>query len=390
MKRSDLFIRLMTGIIFLAVAIYGGVVLYDTVANPYETAIAVSYTVEETFPAQGYIVRTETILSDFSAAVLPIVREGEKVASGQAIAIEYFNRDALETAAEIRALTMKIAGLEAYGGINEQARREIVTSLSEAVHAGDLRRLDEITMDIEANIFFAETDVQVLKDRLEELQGRSINARTVYAPLSGNFSHVVDGFEHITPDMIEDMLPSDFQAHFRTPLEVTGAGKLVTGFRWYYVAEMNYDEAIRLTAGETKVVQFSGTYQAHVEMLVESVGKRSGDACVVLFSSTSGIQDVASLRFLRAVVINDVVTGVRIPREAVRLEDRDGVITEYVYLQTSGYAERVDIERIPAGNPYESSDSYLVRDGTETGSPLRVGSIIIVKANDLYHGKVVG
>jgi hypothetical protein len=37
----------------------------------------------------------------------------------------------------------------------------------------------------------------------------------------------------------------------------------------------------------------------------------------------------------------------------------------------------------------ESGDSYLVRDGAETNSPLRVDSIIIVKANNLYHGKVV-
>jgi hypothetical protein len=37
-----------------------------------------------------------------------------------------------------------------------------------------------------------------------------------------------------------------------------------------------------------------------------------------------------------------------------------------------------------------TGDSYLVRDGAESGTPLRAGSTIIVKANDLYDGKVVG
>lgn len=390
MKRSDLFIRLMTGIIFLAVAVYAGVIIYDTISNPYETAVASVYTVEEVFPAYGYIVRTETVLSDFRPSVLPIVREGEKVASGQAMAIEYLSRSDLETAGEIRALTMRIAGLEASGGWSDSMRRDAVMNLSTAVHTGDLRRLDELSLNIETSIFVTETDLDLLRSQLEELQIRNINAKTIYAPVSGNFSGSVDGFEHISPDSVSDMIPSDLHAHFKTPLNVTGAGKLVTGFRWYFAAEMNYDEAISLSAGDTKTVQFSGTYQAQVEMRVESVGKREGDCCVVLFSSDRGVHEVASQRILRAVVINDVVSGIRVPKEAVRLETRGEDVIEYVYLQTSGYAERVNIERIPAENPYETADSYLVRNGIETGSPLREGSTIIVKANNLYHGKVVG
>ena len=390
MKRSDFFIRLMTGVIFLAVLVVAVYTGYNAVVNLYETTPAVSYTVEETFAAQGYIVRTESVLVDFSPAVLPIVREGEKVASGQAIAIEYLSLDALETAGEIRSLTMKIAQLESSGVTDDTVGRAAVLELSKSVHTQNFRMLDEVSLEIETGIFVSETDIDVLRDRLETLQGRAINARTVYAPVSGNFSHIVDGFEHILPSSLSDMLPSDLHAHFRSPLDVTGAGKLITNFRWYYVAEMNYNDAIRLTVGQNKVVQFSGAYQASVEMLVESIGRRADDTCVVLFSSDRGIHDVASLRFLRADVINNVYTGIRVPKEAVHIEVRGSEVLEYIYLQTSGYAERVNVERIPPGNPFETADSYLVRDGLETGSPLRVGSTIIVKANNLYHGKVIG
>ncbi|MCL2628459.1 MAG: hypothetical protein FWD44_07190 [Oscillospiraceae bacterium] len=390
MKRSDLFIRLMTGVIFLAVACYGGILLYDAIANPYETIIAGSYTIEETLPAEGYIVRTETVLSDFGSSVLPIVSEGEKVASGQAVAVEYYSTEALEIAGEIRTLTMNIAQLEASSGVDETAGRSAMVALSAAVNTKDLRRLDELSLNIKSAIFNVHSDIDTLRSRLAELRGKHIDARTVYAPVSGNFSHVVDGFEHISPNIIRDMLPTELDAHFKAPNKDSGAGKLITEFKWYYLAVMDFSDAVRLNVGENKNVHFFGAYQAQVSMLVENVGRREGDACVVTFSSDRGIHDVASLRSLRAEVVHDVITGIRVPKEAVHLDDRGDGVVEHIFLQTSGYAERVDIERLPAGNPIEIGDSYLVRDGAETGSSLRVGSVIIVKAKNLKHGAVVG
>jgi len=382
MKRSDFFIRLTTGVLFLAVACYIGVYLYNALTNTFVTTKAISYAIEETLPAQGYIVRTETVLSNVGTAVLPIVGEGEKVAAGQAIAVEYMNTGALEMASEIRALTMRIAQLEASRTSGDAASYEAIIELSSAVYNNDFKNLDEISLNIETSIFKMEDDISVLKSRLDDLTRRSVGTRTVSAEVSGTFSHVVDGFEHIEPIMIKDIVPTDLYAHFETPYGTHGAGKLITEFTWYYVAVMDYKDATQLTAGQSKAVQFFGAYQAVVNMLVESVGKREGDSCVVVFSSDQGLHNVAQLRELRADVIFAVITGIRVPKEAIHLDD-DG--TEYIYLQTSGYAEKVKVERLA-----ESGDSYLVRDGAETGSPLRVDSTIIVKANNLYHGKVVG
>jgi len=381
MKRSDFFIRLTTGLLFLAVACYIGVYLYNALVNTYEIAAAISYSVEETLPAQGYIVRTEIVLVDDGIAVLPIVGEGEKVAAGQALAVEYLSLDALETASEMRALRLKIAQLESTRGTSDSASFDAILELSAAVNNHDLRRLDEISLNVETSIFAVETDASVLHRRLEELERRTAGARVIDAQMSGTFSHVVDGFEHISPDMLFGMYPTDLSAHFRAPYGSYGSGKLITEFTWYYAAIMDYEDAAQLTVGQTKTVQFFGAYNAEIDMLVESIGRREEGLCVVLFSSDRGIHEVAPLRFLRADVVFGVVSGIRVPREAIHLDDDNQT---FIYLQTSGYAERVDVEIIR-----ESGDSYLVRDGAETGSPLRVDSIIIVKANNLYHGKVV-
>ena len=387
MKRSDFYIRLTTAVLFLAVVCYIGVYVYNALVNTYVTTQALSYTIERTFRAQGYIVRTETALADAGATVLPIVNEGEKVASGQAIAVEYLSREALETASEIRSLRLIIAQLESSGGAAaaEATSLESVMELSKAVHRNDFSKLDELSLKIETNVFaggFASgADLPALKKQLAVLEGRSAGLRTIYAPVSGTFSHTVDGFEHIQPEALDGIMPGRLAELFGAPARVSGAGKLVTEFKWYFAAVMDAAEASGLPEGQTVTVHFSGVYNAAMELLVERVGRQDEGKCVALFSSDRGIHEIAPLRGMRADVISGAVSGIRVPREAIHLDD-DG--TTYIFLQTGVTAERVDVEIL-----LEAGDSYLVRDGTETGTPLRAGATIIVKANNLFDGKVV-
>ena len=220
MKRSDFFIRLTTGVLFLAIASYIGVYIYNATVNTYVTTVAFAYAVEETFPAQGYVVRSETVLSDVGSAILPVVNEGEKVASGQAVAVEYLNRDALEMAGELRMLRLKIAQLEA-SGATEAVGYANVIDLSAAVHSGNLSRLDELALKIEANIFVGDSasasELPALKARLESLQSRSVGLRMINSPVSGVFSQAVDGFEHIGPGAVSDQMPSTLTELFSAP-----------------------------------------------------------------------------------------------------------------------------------------------------------------------------
>ena len=379
--------KVITAVLFLAVVCYIGVYVYNALINTYVTIPAMSYSIEESCRAQGYIVRTETILGDTGSAATPIVADGEKIASGQAVAVEYSSSEALETAGELRALRLRIAQLEAPGGSVTSVCLDNVMALSAAVHSGDLSRLDELSINIASYVFTGEDEtgsgLQALQSRLEALENRSSGVRTVYSPVSGVFTQAIDGFERVGPGSLADISPSGLADLFRSPSTTAGAGKLVTEFRWYYAAVMDAGDAARLTEGRPVAVQFTGVYRAMFDMRVESVGRRDEDGeCVVVFSSDLSVHEIAPLRFIRAEVIFDVVSGIYVPKEAIRLDDEGAT---FVYLQTGVRAERVDVEII-----YDAGDSYLVRDGAETGSPLRAGSTIIVKANKLFDGKVVG
>ena len=253
------------------------------------------------------------------------------------------------------------------------------------MQGGDLRRLDELSLNIQTLIFdggsASETGLPALKARLETLERRLEGVRTVHAPASGTFSHVVDGFEHIGPGRLSDISPAELTELFSAPAGATGIGKLVTEFKWYYAAVMSDEDATRLSTGRRIPVQFSGAFNAAVDMLVESVGKQEDGFSVVVFSSDRRMHDVTPLRQLRADIVFDVVTGIRVPKEAIHLDD-DG--RTFIYLQTGVRAERANVDIL-----LESGDSYLVRDGAETGTHLRAGATIIVKANKLFDGKVV-
>ena len=382
MKRSDFFIKLTTAVLLLAIVAYIGVFLYNTFLNVFDTTEAFSYTIEETLDSQGYIVRTETVLSETGVNAHPVVSEGERVAAGQVVAVEYFSREALATADEIRTLRLQIAQAEAQRNLGDIEGFGAIMDLSRAVNLRDFDRLDEISLTVEANIFMRDVDISQIHRRLEFLESQQLNARDITSPYSGTFSQVVDGFEHINPDMLSNLVPSELQSFFQSPTPSAGSGKVVTAFKWYYAAVMSNTDSAFLSIGDRRIVRFYGNFNAEIEMVVESLGRREDGYTVVLFSTDRGVHEITSLRSIRANIVANTITGIRVPREALHLDD-DG--TTYIFLQTAGFAERVDVEILE-----EAGDSFLVRDGIEAGTPLRVGSIIIVRANNLYHGRVVG
>ena len=382
MKRSDFFIRLTTGVLFLAVATYVAVFLYNTFLNVFETTEAFIYTIEETLPSQGYIIRTETVLNEVGITIHPTVRDGERVASGQVVAVEYFTTEAIAIANEIRTLRLQLEQEENQDRQHGDSGFDDVIALSRAVNSRDFSNLEELSMRIRSNIFMHEIDTSELIDRLDDLESRVINARDITTPVSGTFSQVVDGFESIAPSMVFQLSPSALDTFFQTPSGYTGSAKIITDFKWYYVAIMYNPDLVFLSVGDRRIVRFYGTFNAEVEMLVEHIGRREDDYSVVVFSSVDGIHNVTALRSIRADIVADTISGIRVPMEALHLDD-DG--STFIFLQTAGFAERVDVEILEA-----AGDSVLVRDGVETGSPLRVGSVIIVRANNLYHGRVLG
>jgi hypothetical protein len=391
MRQSDFFMKIISGALFLTLASYIGFSLYSAAKHPFLTTAALRYTVEELGAAEGYIVREEAAVAGGGSLSVPAMRDGEKAASGALLASVYAGASSLSGAGEIRETKLRIAQLELAAAANprdaEEARQAAVLNLAAAVQTASFARMDELSLAVESLVLGARgagesaAELASLREKLARLETSYDAGTAVYAPKSGVFTSAIDGFEGVTPGALSSVLPSSLAPLFSSPEPGGGVGKLIFGIKWYLAAVLDTADALRLRDGDSVRVQLTRPVSAGYTMTVERVGRNEEGKSVVVFSCNRGLAETAGLRRVSAEVVFDEVSGVRVPKAAIHLEDDN---LPYVYLATGGRAERVAVTILR-----EYGDGYIVSGAGGDASPLREGAEIIVKANGLYDGKVL-
>ncbi len=383
--------KLMSVVLFIAIAAYIGLYIYKSSNQAYTTAPAMYRVVEDSAEARGYIVRNESILDGRDGALTLMADEGEKVASGQVVAVYYEGDRALEQASEIRRLQLLVQELEqtaqSTSSMRELDADACVRALAEAVQRKTLGNLQDLTYSINNQIFknaeveSGEYDIDVLRGQIAALTAAQTNTVTVYAPQSGVFSAVVDGYEGYDPSSLDAITPSALEARYSVSIQREGAlGKLISGITWYYAAVMDEQDAQKLADRSSVTLQFTETYNEKVDMKIESIGEPEGGRCVVVFSSQRNLAALTTVRALTASVEFSAFSGLAIPAESLYY-DEDGA---YIYLLTGLQAEKVSVDVL-----CEQDDGVVLRNGAENGTVLREGAEVIVTDEEIYDGKVV-
>lgn len=390
MERSDSLIKFVSIAVLTALIIYIAISFYRSKTDPFQTVEAAAFELSESMESHGFAVRQEDVISA-SGNVAVIISDGQKVSAGQAIAFRYNGAQAMERAQEMNDIRMRISQLNAAlaGKTNQELAEESVLELSKAVSSGDLSELYSLSLNLDTYIISGqdiaqedqEAEIATLQAQLQDLMAESASdTERIDAKAEGTFTSAVDGFESITPDMLEDLSPDGLREIFSSPdmMELNPIGKLITGIRWYYAAIVEEDAAVWLSPGDTVRLDFTRTYSASLDMTVESVGDSHDGECVIVFSCDRFMQNVASLRELTATIVFESLSGIRVPKEAVHLDEEGDTL---VYILEGLQASAVYVDIIA-----ESGDYYMVE---ETGEGLRTGDQIITRANNLYDGAVV-
>lgn len=167
-------------------------------------------------------------------------------------------------------------------------------------------------------------------------------------------------------------------------------GKLVTDSTWYLAALV--DETAAAGMKGTVTVRFSTDYSGTVDMTVERVSPAENGRAVVVLSANRYLAQTAMLRYQTVDLVYDSITGIRVPKRAVRMEDgpagEDGAPGEPVlgvYTVTGLQAEWKPVDIL-----WEDTDFYLVRPVDEAASnALHPGDEVITGGTDLADGKVI-
>ena len=227
--------------------------------------------------------------------------------------------------------------------------------------------------------------IEALENRCETLSiqiGSSETSLTV--PESGFFSSQVDGYESVFDiDMLSSLKPSDLNRLVSQRREVSEreAGKLITGFGGYFIANISAADAESLSVGRSIRLQLDTMGDELLDMTVVSISVQENGEVTVVFSYSRHVEELINMRKQSAGVILETYSGLKVPRDAVRV-DAEGAMG--VYVITGLYTEFKQINVL-----YETEDYYIVdTDPSSTASLLR-GDTIVVGGKNLSDGKVI-
>lgn len=420
MKPGTLIVKIVMWTFFLGAIAYFGVYAYHVLFSGYETASLYSYTAEDTIEATGYMVRAEEPLEGASALQEVAVAEGETVAVNDTLAVIYGTQEALARHMEIKEIEARLASLQyilshSVDGSDSAALNgeiiDTIVNIRAVTASGDLTQLGDNTAQLRTLMFRRDytyngssaltEEISALVNQVEAMaaENRSYTS-TIAAPLSGTFSSMVDGYEKVlTPENIKDLTPDQLDKLLDQKAQVeedTYLGKLITSATWYFAAELDEESAQRLKIGSTVTLRFNSMART-VDMEVESVSKPNDEGVVcVVFSSDKYLAETTLLRNQTVDIIFGTVTGYRVEKSAVHVENESGDIG--VYRIRGAQAAWTSIEIL-----WEEDDYYLIRqlpkydeEGNqvaqselEEAQELRGGTEIIIKGTNLYDGKVI-
>ncbi len=422
MKQGTLITRIVMTILFAGVVLYLAIYAFQRLSDPVTFTMAYQDTLNDSVQSVGVVVRQEQVLASGTAIMDVLPEEGERVAAGEAVAILYQSTDALERMKQLESLTQEREqlgyALTSGGDLEDAAKLEqqIVQSILDlrtSAVSGDLSSLESETLALRSQVLrhafaysasgdstaaLSET-ISTLDAQIAQLRSQVATGTTpVYAPCSGLFSGQTDGLEEsLTPAGLETISAAqvrELAARGTSPLD-GAVGKLVTGDRWYLAAVVGDEVAQRLQPGDSVTVAFSRDFTGRSDMRVERVGQPQAEGHVLILSSNRDLREVTLLRGQSVEIIFRSYTGIRVPKQALRLEARpqaspavdgqapDQRLVVYALVGAQAESKPVDIVR-------EGSDYYLVAPSADAGERvLRAGDEIIVTCPDLYDGKVV-
>lgn len=420
MKESTLVNKVIIGVICAAVILYFAVYLALGFKPDLVTTTAYAYSVDIGTEASALLVRDEQVISTTGQYVDILLDEGEKVSKGGQIALIHASQDSLETRQTIQSLEAEIQQLEYSLSTGTQATNsskldeEVISSMvaiRSLAASGDLSTLEDSALHLRTMVFqrdysYGNTEAatqikQLISDKQKQLD--SLNAslsqvsQTITSPASGCFSGEVDGFESlITPSMLSSLTMQQLNEllHKEVAAPPAALGKVVTNNTWYLATLIDQPSVEGLLEGKTYKISFSDDYYGMISMNLERLVMEN-DQTMAIFSTNTNLSDTTLLRQQTVDIIAQQVEGIRIPRQALRVntetvtddQGNQSQVNSYgVYTVVGTQAEWQEVKVV-----YSDDDSfYLVQPVDETASSrLRAGDEVILNTTNITDGMVV-
>lgn len=421
MKQGNLTTKIMMAVLVLGVVAYMAIYFVKGWNEELVTTPAYAASVDVGIEATGILVREESLIPGSGSFVDLVPNEGERVAHGESVAILYSDSSGLDTRQEIKTVRAEIEQLDyaLSSGTDSTDTAKLDSAVLQSIInlrvlsvSDDLSSLEDSTLNLRTMVFKRDYTygdhgaaegiaalIQEKQERLAALQSSlSRVSTTIKAPDTGVFSGVADGYEElIDPELLFSMTPGEFSALMEREVSAPAGvvGKLITDSTWYFAAVLPELDAIGMVEGDPYTISFSHDWFGAVEMTLERVSDREDGSVLAVFSSRTALSDTTLIRKQTVDIVTTRLTGIRIPRQALRVlteEKTDQETGKTVEVQRTGVYTVVgtQAEFQEVNILYTDDNFYLVSpvDG-DAARRLRAGDDIILSAKGVYDGKVV-
>lgn len=391
MKKTDALLRIVSLLVFMAMAAYLTINMVNRAMNPVRTALVVTATMSDSSALTGLVIREELVVKSDRQYIDVTVADGVKVGTGGTVAVVYGSEEALERANNLHLLSREIenvnAALSRAAGVKVAGDREetiigAITQLSRSLRGGDLSGVESEENALAGLLFRTESGNTATMEHLRQLQAEydalaltsAGEMERITVSQSGTFSAMVDGYEGVSPAYARELTPSRLRELIAADrvIDENAIGKLITSYDWYYAAIVPKEDAQNLTVGMDTKLSFGRYYGGYLDGSVDYVGAPEDGQQLVLFRMDKGMTDMLPVRSVAAELLYEEYTGLRVPVRslyryyAAYLADEDcGALRsgEPVTLTLGGVERETFVSEIGSATPYGE-----LPEGVEPGS----------------------
>ena len=393
--------------------------------NTYETALLT--TVEDTVDAQGVLLFNESYVAG-DGTLGYLVDDGERVSAGTAVAEVYSDASQAGLRQQLTQINDQIELLQKSQNTTsaqlETLRKDRSAALYNLMDSLDRSNYED-TADQKESYLLAQNKLWIvtgevanfsdqiasLVQQASNVQAQLGNPTQITAPQTGYFIRSSSS-GRLNAGM-EDILALnavDLKAYLDSSPEIAldgCAGKIVSGFTWYYAGSCTAKQGEKLLGSDGKPLKASVQIRFPVQVETPlkakvtevTLDEESGLARFVLSCETIN-GDVLRLNKADAQIIIGESTGLRIRASAVHYLKDDGSEAEGqgenyipgVYVKYGNLARFCKIDPVDADHPQVTDGDYLIvlPSGTAGSvSQVRLYDEIIVSGQNLYDGKLL-
>ncbi len=437
MFKNKKMVNTICAVLIVVVMIYLFQDVFKSNSNKYETEMADEVTVQETIDLEAFIVRDEQYIDGTAnGTVVPLVSDGDRVASGDAVArVCAKEQDAadyarLEESVKLRDRYLQLNGQTELNALDMQKLNDDIDSaFTELLETSNSRNYAELSK----NIYELEDGLaskQVLRDgtidlsekiaaldkQIAELEAKHISASDVAAPLSGYYISNLDGKETtVRYDDVSSLTVSVVNNALKAErVEVSGKlGKIVASYKWYIVANIESKYSKIIEVGDSMKINLPEYGYKNVKVKVEHLSAEQDGKIAIALSCNVMDETYANMRVENIELVVEEFTGYKVRTSAIHtyIPEEDDVATQKTEDEstttttTASTAKKegnISVVYIIRGSVmnarrveviYTDGDYSIVKSDSKSAEgikPIQRYDEVIVKGRNLKNGRSIG